>query len=1211
MSSFVCWVASFAAVVAYADESLEKLVDETYRRLTDEERIAQISGVTAGVLTDENGNFDAKKAAKRLPHGIGHVCQFACNRTDEPESLRKFVADLQEYFVKESSSHIPAICHEEVISGLAARTATTYPQQIGIACTWDAPLLGRKCRETSEAMQAVGATFALSPMADVIVNSNWTRLEEGYGESGYLGAVMGTVFVRGLQGEPKDGRIATAACTKHFLGYGVIGGGHSRSWRDIYEEVIYPHEAMIRVGGAAAVMTSYDQFKGEQAVSSETLIRHLLRGYIGFDGTVVSDYGAVTWGTKGVKDEAEKDTLLKRRAAEAIKAGNDVDLPHGAAYKYALACIEEGLVTREEFEKAVKNSLMLKARLGLLDGERGMGNGEIDLDRPEWRETARKLAEESVVLLKNDGVLPLCGGERGTYPPSEASAEGGSMRGGNGKRIKIALVGPNANSAWAMLGDYTYQCMQAFWRRNPREWDKPHIVTLKEGLERVMGNGESACAEATADERGTVVYERGCGWSNPGDVGVSGGGDPRSEALSLKLVEASDPTDFDAAVKAGSEADVIVCAMGENFTLCGENRQRASIRLAGDQEKLVKAMIATGKPVVLVLFGGRNQVISELVDGCAAILQAWYPGEEGGTAVAEILAGKVNPSGKLAMTYPKTESREPLTFGDGSDTPERTQWPFGHGLSYTTFNYRDAKVERVDDNGAEISFAIDNVGDVAGSEVAQVYITAKGEPVRLRGFARVDLDPGESKRVSVAIPLDLFARWRGEKNGEWVVEPGEYEVRVAASAWDVKANLAVLIEGEARRFARRTSFFSTASETKVDPQRLDVQKLVDEAAAKGGGRAIVPAGLWLTGAIHLRSNVELHLAEGARLVFTENLDDYLPAVRTSWEGVECMGYSPLVYAYGCTNVALTGKGALEAIVTDRWRKWGLARKQNPAHEAAMKTLREWSYAETPVEEREFWKLDGSLMRPPLIQFNRCKGVRIEDVRIRQSPFWTIHLLCSEDCVVRGVDSFADLKNSDGIDIESCRRVLVENCVFEQGDDAVVVKSGINHEGRRRAMPSEEIVIRNCTINDGHAMLSIGSELSGGVKNVLMEDCHAEKTVNKVFFVKSNPERGGFVENVTVRRIKALDVKYEAVSAITDYFWKPGQKTQDGVERATPVKGITLEDIVCDSAKSVYMFRGYPNEPIRDLTLRNICVARTNMPSVNENVEGFVCEGVKE
>jgi len=825
MSSFVCCVATFAAVAAYAGGSLEELVDETYRRLTDEERVAQISGVTAGLLSDENGNFDAKKAAKRFPHGIGHVCQFACNRTDEPEPLRKFVADLQEFFVKESSSHIPAICHEEVISGLAARTATTYPQQIGIACTWDAPLLERKCRETSEAMQAVGATFALSPMADVIVNSNWTRLEEGYGESGYLGAVMGTAFVKGLQAANQDSRIATAACTKHFLGYGVIGGGHSRSWRDIYEEVIYPHEAMIRIGGAAAVMTSYDQFKGEQAVSSETLIKHLLRGYIGFEGTVVSDYGAVTWGTKGVKDEAAKEALLKRRAADAIKAGNDVDLPHGAAYKYALACIEEGLVTREEFEKAVKNSLMLKARLGLLDGnswssklesEKGVSNNStlqlqlktpthIDLDRPEWRETARKLAEESVVLLKNDGVLPLK------------------------RNAKIALVGPNANSAWAMLGDYTYQCMQAFWRRNPREWDKPHIVTLKEGLERVMGNGESACAEATADERGvgnppalklrrtsgergTVVYERGCGWSNPGDVGVSGGGDPRSEALSLKLVETSDPTDFDAAVKAGSAADVIVCAMGENFTLCGENRQRASIRLAGDQEKLVKAMIATGKPVVLVLFGGRNQVISELVDGCAAILQAWYPGEEGGTAVAEILVGQVNPSGKLAMTYPKTESREPLAFGDGSDTPERTQWPFGHGLSYTTFNYRDAKVERVNDQGAEISFAIDNVGDVAGSEVAQVYITAKDEPVRLRGFARVDLDPGESKRVSVAIPLDLFARWRGEKDGAWVVEPGEYEVRVAASAWDVKAKLAVRIEGEARRFARRTAFFAVASE---------------------------------------------------------------------------------------------------------------------------------------------------------------------------------------------------------------------------------------------------------------------------------------------------------------------------------------------------------------------------------------------------------------
>ncbi len=393
--------------------------------------------------------------------------------------------------------------------------------------------------------------------------------------------------------------------------------------------------------------------------------------------------------------------------------------------------------------------------------------------------------------------------------------------------------------------------------------------------------------------------------------------------------------------------------------------------------------------------------------------------------------------------------------------------------------------------------------------------------------------------------------------------------------------------------------------------RLDIQTEIDRVAAQGGGRVVVQPGVWSSGAIHLRSNIELHLAEGAKIVFTENLADYLPPVRTSCEGVECMGYSPLVYAFACTNVAVTGKGTLAPSVEERWRAWGLARKNNPAHAAAKKTLMDWSYTEIPVAQREYWKVPESLMRPPLIQFNRCKGVRLEGITIRQSPFWTIHLLCCEDVAVRGLDIFADLKNSDGIDIESSRSVLVEGCTFEQGDDAVVVKSGINHEGRRRAMPSEDIVVRRCVINDGHSMLSIGSELSGGIRNVLMEDCRAEKTVNKIFFIKTNPERGGFVENVTMRRIKALDVKYEAVSAITDYFWKAGAKPADGVLRATPVRNIVLEDIEAASAKAVYSFRGYETEPIRGLSLKNIKVARAQKPSAAVFVEDFRKENVSE
>jgi beta-glucosidase len=220
---------------------------------------------------------------------------------------------------------------------------------------------------------------------------------------------------------------------------------------------------------------------------------------------------------------------------------------------------------------------------------------------------------------------------------------------------------------------------------------------------------------------------------------------------------------------------------------------------------------------VLVLFGGRNQVISSFVDRCAAVLQAWYPGEEGGRAVAEILAGKVNPSGRLPMTYPKTESRDPLTFGDGSDTPERAQWPFGYGLSYTKFAYGDAELTsgaatRIGGVGdcVKAAVTVKNVGEMAGAEVVQLYITAKGEPVRLRGFARVALALGETKRVEFSVPLELFARWRGDNNGAWSVEPGEYEIRLGRDAWDKSHALTVRLEGAPLSFPRRTRFLSAA-----------------------------------------------------------------------------------------------------------------------------------------------------------------------------------------------------------------------------------------------------------------------------------------------------------------------------------------------------------------------------------------------------------------
>ena len=288
-------------------------VDTLYSRMTQAERVAQLYGIRPKEIM-EDGKLLLEKCREKIPDGIGHICQYACALDMEPNELRDFVRDLQNYLIHETPSGIPAIFHEEAITGLAAKGATVYPQQLGIACTWNPELATVKTEQTAEVMRSVGATLALSPMVDLIRTDHWPRIEASYGEDGYLSAAMGVAFVEGLQ--KKGLKNGVAACTKHFLGY---GGGSSLSWKEIYEEVLLPHEAMIRQAGCKVLMTSYGRFRSEQAVSSDTLLNKILRGYLGFDGVVVSDYGAV-----GYASQKGNPDILKQRAVEALTAGNDI-----------------------------------------------------------------------------------------------------------------------------------------------------------------------------------------------------------------------------------------------------------------------------------------------------------------------------------------------------------------------------------------------------------------------------------------------------------------------------------------------------------------------------------------------------------------------------------------------------------------------------------------------------------------------------------------------------------------------------------------------------------------------------------------------------------------------------------------------------------------------------------------------------------------------
>lgn len=385
---------------------------------------------------------------------------------------------------------------------------------------------------------------------------------------------------------------------------------------------------------------------------------------------------------------------------------------------------------------------------------------------------------------------------------------------------------------------------------------------------------------------------------------------------------------------------------------------------------------------------------------------------------------------------------------------------------------------------------------------------------------------------------------------------------------------------------------------------LAIMTAIDACYKAGGGRVIVPAGIWFTGPIHFKSNVCLHLEENAVLSFTDDPEKYLPAVMTSWEGMECYNYSPLLYAFECENIAITGTGTLKP-KTDTWKKWFSRPKP---HLEALKDLYNMASSDIPVEQRQMARGENHL-RPHLIHFNRCKNVLLDGFKIRESPFWTIHMYMCNGGVVRNLDVKAHGHNNDGIDLEMTRNFLVENCTFDQGDDAVVIKAGRNRDAWRLNTPCENIVVRNCNILAGHTLLGIGSELSGGIRNIYMHDCSAPQSVHRFFFIKTNHRRGGFVENIYMKNVTSGSTQrvFEIDTEVL-YQWKDLVPTYE--TRITRIEGIHVDDVTCETADAIYEIKGDTRLLVKDVELKNIHVGKVNkFVSLVENAENVVEENV--
>jgi beta-glucosidase len=745
----------------YRDAGLpvEERVDDLLARMRVEEKVAQLGSAWVFQLM-RGEQFAPDRADEICRDGLGQVTRVAGASVFTADRAARIANQIQHRLVEGTRLGIPAIVHEEICSGVMARGSTVFPQAIGVASTFEPELNEAMAAAIRVQMRRAGAQQGLAPVLDVCRDPRWGRTEETYGEDPYLVARMGSAFVRGLQGaDLSEGVIATA---KHFVGYGASEG--ALNWapahiskRELREVFLHPFEAAVRKDGLRSIMHGYHELDGVPCAASAELMTGILREGWGFDGIVVSDYFAIHQLAVYHHLAADK----RQAAAQALGAGIDVELPSTDCFGAPLlSAIEGGQIDGATVDEAVRRILRLKFALGLfehpyVDEDAALAAVDTDLHRS----LAGTVARKSLVLLRNDGVLPL------------AASPGA-----------IAVIGPNAHEVRHMMGDYSYPAhieslIEMRDGGNLFEIPMPDDITFS----KVALEGVSILDALRARYGEAVRYERGCGVN---DVDTSG---------------------IAAAVEAATAADVVVLVVGDKAgptrsCTSGEGRDRSSLDLPGVQEELARAVLATGTPVITVLVAGRPCGSEELHAQSAAVLVAWLPGQEGGKAVGDVLAGACNPGGKLAISFPRSAGQLPVFYGHkvsggrshwhGAyvDGPTSPLYPFGFGLSYTRFQLRDPLVATPEVGVGEavrVIVSVDNVGDVAGEEVVQVYVrdlqASVTRPVlELKSFARVAVDPGASRTVQFDIPIGQLGYY--DRDLEYVVEAGEMDILIGSSA---------------------------------------------------------------------------------------------------------------------------------------------------------------------------------------------------------------------------------------------------------------------------------------------------------------------------------------------------------------------------------------------------------------------------------------------
>jgi beta-glucosidase len=743
--------------------SFDPRVESLVAQMTLDEKLAQLGSYWIYEL-QAGGEIDRGLVASKLKHGIGQITRIGGASGLGPAGIARVGNRLQKFLVEETRLGIPAILHEEACCGAMVQGGTVFPQMLGLAATFQPELAEAMGTAIRRQLRQVGARQALAPVLDVDRDPRWGRVEETFGEDPVLASQFGVGYVRGLQGaDLREGVLATG---KHFIGHSHSQGGLNCGpvhigWQEIWEVLMPPFQAAITEASLGSIMNSYPELDGEVVAASRRILTGLLREKLGFDGLVVSDYEAVAMLHSFHFAASDPPTA----AALALRAGIDVELPTARYYREPLvAALEAGKVRLEDIDQAVSRHLQKKIELGLFDSPYVDEEPGVELlAKPEDRALARQIARQSLVLLKNDGILPLPG----------------SLK-------TLAVIGPNADSPRGLLGDYSYTSMRellAFQGRVDPAWlqiDPENTGTQAIRVTTILDGIQAAVSPDTQ-----VLYAQGCDHLNP------------------------DPSGIESAVELARQAEAVVLALGDVSGLvpactCGETRDSADLNLPGLQEELARAICALGKPVVVVLVSGRPYAIPELDAAASAILEAWLPGEEGGAAVAEILFGQANPGGKLPITFPRSAGQIPIFYshkpsaghshwyGDYVSEKATPLYPFGHGLSYTRFEFSSLNLSPRQAGPGEsiaVSLEVCNAGGRAGEEVVQLYVrdefASTPRPVKeLKGFARVRLEPGETRRISFQLPVDFLAFYDHDLN--LVLEPGRIFVMVGSSSEDIR-----------------------------------------------------------------------------------------------------------------------------------------------------------------------------------------------------------------------------------------------------------------------------------------------------------------------------------------------------------------------------------------------------------------------------------------